>query len=118
MPDATPVQRARVDTAVRAAADQVTEPLTPPWAEAGDEARAHASRRSSCLSLSRTGWEQALANLKAYLGGVELPYQQAIVGPLFGYWREPKEKIAIERTIWIAAPRERVWRAIREAAGA
>ncbi len=34
LPEASPVQRARVDTAVRAVADQVAVELSPPWAEA------------------------------------------------------------------------------------
>jgi len=34
LPEASPVQRARVDTAVRAVADNVAEELAPPWAEA------------------------------------------------------------------------------------
>lgn len=33
-PEPTPVQRARVDNAVRATADRVSEPLTSPWVEA------------------------------------------------------------------------------------
>ena len=33
VPEATPVQRARVDTAVRAVADDVAAELSPPWAE-------------------------------------------------------------------------------------
>ncbi|HET7689596.1 MAG TPA: GTPase [Nocardioidaceae bacterium] len=34
LPEATPVQRARVDTAVRSVADNVAAELSPPWAEA------------------------------------------------------------------------------------
>ncbi len=66
------------------------------------------------FNLSGAAWEEALANLKAHVDGAELPHPQASVGPLFGFWREPKEKLAIERTIWIDAPRERVWLAITD----
>jgi uncharacterized protein YndB with AHSA1/START domain len=77
----------------------------------GFEALAEDAREDR-LKLSGTAWENALQNLKAYIDGTELPFPQASVAPLFGYWREPREKIAVERSIWIAAPRERVWRAI------
>lgn len=70
--------------------------------------------RGDRLNLSGEGWEKALKNLKAYVDGVELPFPQAFVGPLFGYWKEPRKKLAIERSIWIHAPRERVWRAITD----
>jgi uncharacterized protein YndB with AHSA1/START domain len=66
------------------------------------------------LAQSGAAWEQTLSNLKAYVDGVELPYPQAFVGPLFGYWRKPKQKLAVERSIWIAVRRERVWRAITD----
>jgi uncharacterized protein YndB with AHSA1/START domain len=68
--------------------------------------------REDRLNLSGEGWEKALANLKAYVDGAELPYPQAYTGPLFGCWRETKERIAVERSIWINAPREHVWQAI------
>lgn len=70
--------------------------------------------RQDRFNLSGAAWEEALANLKAYIGGAELPHPQASISPLFGFWREPKEKLAIERTIWIDAPRERVWLAITD----
>lgn len=66
------------------------------------------------LAPSGSAWEMALANLKAYVEGVELPYQQGLLAALFGYRRESKEKYSIERSIWIAASRERVWRAISD----
>ena len=56
----------------------------------------------------------ALANLKAYVEGQELPYPQGLLAAIFGYRRESKEKFSVERSIWIAAPRERVWRAISD----
>jgi uncharacterized protein YndB with AHSA1/START domain len=66
------------------------------------------------LAQSSAAWEQTLNNLKAYVDGAELPFPQAFVGPLFGYWRAPRKRLAIERSIWIAAPRERVWRAVTD----
>jgi uncharacterized protein YndB with AHSA1/START domain len=66
------------------------------------------------LVQSGTAWEQTLQNLKAFVDGTELPYPQAFVGPLFGYWREADKEAFLERSIWIAAPRERVWRAITD----
>ncbi|MEO8612650.1 MAG: SRPBCC family protein [Chloroflexota bacterium] len=68
--------------------------------------------RKDRLELVGAGWDKALQNLKAFVDGAALPFPQAPVGPLFGYWREPNQKLAIERSIWIDAPRERVWRAI------
>jgi uncharacterized protein YndB with AHSA1/START domain len=63
---------------------------------------------------SGAAWEMALANLKAYVEGNELPYPQGLLAAIFGYRRESKEKFSIERSMWIAAPRERVWRAISD----
>lgn len=60
------------------------------------------------------GWAQALENLKAHLFERELPFPQTFVGSLFGYWKEPEKKLAIERSIWIQASRERVWRAVTD----
>jgi GTPase Era involved in 16S rRNA processing len=89
LPEATPVQRARVDTAVRAVADTVAVELAPPWAEA--VRRASTSRLedlgdaldkavgSTDLGVSRTPlwWHlvhllQVLAFLAALAGGVWL----------------------------------------------
>jgi uncharacterized protein YndB with AHSA1/START domain len=66
------------------------------------------------LAPSSEGWEKALANLKASVTGAELPFPQGYVAALFGYRREAKAKFAVERSIWIAANRERVWRAITD----
>jgi uncharacterized protein YndB with AHSA1/START domain len=66
------------------------------------------------LNLTGTGWEQALANLKAFVAGEEKPYPFTGVAALFGFFREPKEKLAVERSIWIKASRERVWQAITD----
>src|SRR5690349_19903466 len=66
------------------------------------------------LAPSGAAWEMALANLKAYVEGKPLPYPQGMVAAVFGYRRESKETFSVERIIWIAAPRERVWRAITD----
>jgi uncharacterized protein YndB with AHSA1/START domain len=66
------------------------------------------------LAPSGAAWEMALANLKAYVEGRELPYPQGLLAAIFGYRRESKEKFSVERSIWIAASRERVWRAITD----
>ncbi|MGH8247860.1 MAG: SRPBCC family protein, partial [Gammaproteobacteria bacterium] len=73
-----------------------------------------ADARQDRLHPSGTAWEKALENLNAYIGGRELPYSQGYVAALFGYRREAKEQFAIERSIWIDAPLERVWRAITD----
>lgn len=66
------------------------------------------------LAPSGAAWEMALANLKAYIEDLPLPYPQGLLAAVFGYRRESKEKFAVERSIWIAASRERVWRAISD----
>lgn len=70
--------------------------------------------RQERLEMSCAGWEKVLANLNAFVTEAELPFPQAFVGPLFGYWRETSKALAAERSIWIDAPRERVWRAVTE----
>lgn len=70
--------------------------------------------RQDRLNPSGMGWEKALENLKAYIEGKELPFPQGYVAALFGYRREAEQKFAVERSIWIDAPRERVWRAITD----
>jgi uncharacterized protein YndB with AHSA1/START domain len=75
-----------------------------------EEARQHG------LAPSSIGWEKALENLKAYVDGMELPFPQGYVAALFGYRREARHLLAVERSIWIAASRERVWRAITDPA--
>jgi uncharacterized protein YndB with AHSA1/START domain len=66
------------------------------------------------LGPGRAAWEKALANLAAYLGGQELPHPQGYVAALLGYRLETGAKFAIERTIWMNAPRERVWQALTD----
>lgn len=70
--------------------------------------------RHDRLKFTETGWEQALANLKAFVAGEAKPFPFAGVAALFGFWREPKDTIAIERSIWIKASRERVWQAVTD----
>jgi uncharacterized protein YndB with AHSA1/START domain len=73
-----------------------------------------ANARTDRFQLSGEGWEKALENLKAFVAGQELPFPYAAVAPLFGYWRDDKDKVAVERSIWIDASRERVWKAITD----
>ena len=68
--------------------------------------------REDRLAQSGSAWEQTLANLKAFVGDQPLPFPYAAVAPLFGYWRTAPRTISVERSIWIDAPRERVWEAI------
>jgi uncharacterized protein YndB with AHSA1/START domain len=82
---------------------------------AGFEALPAEARRDR-FEPSGAGWEKALANVKAHVAGAELPFPQGYVAALFGYRREARETFAVERSIWIAAPRERVWRAITDPA--
>jgi len=70
--------------------------------------------RQERLGPSSAGWEKALANLKAYVDNTELPFPQGYAAALLGYRRETRQKFAVERSIWIAASRERVWRAITD----
>lgn len=72
--------------------------------------------REDRLLPSGMGWEKALANLKAFVAGAELPFPEGYVAALFGYRRKTKETIAVERSIWIDGPRERVWRAVTDPA--
>jgi uncharacterized protein YndB with AHSA1/START domain len=66
------------------------------------------------LAPSSRAWELALANLKAYIEGADPPHPQGFTTALFGYRRESTEKVSVERSIWIAAPQARVWRAITD----
>jgi uncharacterized protein YndB with AHSA1/START domain len=75
-----------------------------------------AEARQDRLGPSGMGWERALANLKAYVDGLELPFPEGYVAALFGFRRAIKETFAVERSIWIAAPSQRVWRAMTEPA--
>jgi uncharacterized protein YndB with AHSA1/START domain len=68
------------------------------------------------LGPSGSAWEKALKNLKAHVEGTGLPYPQGFVASLLGYRREAPHKVMVERSIWIEAPRERVWAAITDPA--
>lgn len=81
----------------------------------GFELLAEDARQDRVLP-STLGWEKALANLKAHIAGAELPFPEGYVAALFGFRRKAKETIAVERSIWIDAPRERVWRAVTDPA--
>ena len=70
--------------------------------------------RQDRLHPSGMAWQKALENLKAHVDGVELPFPEGYVAALFGYRREAKETFAVERSIWIDASRERVWRAVSD----
>jgi uncharacterized protein YndB with AHSA1/START domain len=71
-----------------------------------------AAARADRQHQTGAAWEQALANLGAHVAGAPLPHPTAYVGPLFGFWREPNQRLAIERSIWIKAPITRVWQAL------
>src|SRR5215470_15116984 len=73
-----------------------------------------ADAREDRMKPSGAAWEKALANLKASVAGAQPPFPQGYVAALFGYRTEAKEKFAVERSIWIGAPRERVWHAITD----
>jgi uncharacterized protein YndB with AHSA1/START domain len=70
--------------------------------------------RQDRLAPTGAGWEKGLKNLKAFVDGKALPFPEGYVAALFGYRRETKEKFAIERSIWINAPQEKVWQAITD----
>ena len=63
-----------------------------------------------------TGWSKALENLKAFVEGRELPHPEGFVASVYGFRRETPQTLAVERSIWIDAPRERVWQAITDPA--
>jgi len=70
--------------------------------------------RQDRIMPSGMAWEKALANLQAYVTGKTLPFPEGYVAALFGYRRESEKSFAVERSIWIAAPREQVWSAITD----
>jgi uncharacterized protein YndB with AHSA1/START domain len=63
---------------------------------------------------SGEAWEKGLANLKAFVAGAELPFPEGYVAALFGFRRETKATFAVERSIRIEAPCERVWQALTD----
>jgi uncharacterized protein YndB with AHSA1/START domain len=76
--------------------------------------------RQERITPSGKAWEMALDNLKAYVDGAEIPHPQGFAAALLGFRREGDRQgrriFAIERSIWIRAPRERVWRAVTDPA--
>jgi uncharacterized protein YndB with AHSA1/START domain len=72
--------------------------------------------RQERIAPSGRAWEMALENLKAFVDGAECPHPQGFAAALLGFRREGKRMFAIERSIWIRAPRERVWRAVTDPA--
>lgn len=62
------------------------------------------------------GWEKALKNLQAFLAGESLPHPEGYIAALYGYRRESKQTFAVERSIWLKAPIERVWQAVTDPA--
>lgn len=78
--------------------------------------RLPADARQDRVEPSGASWEKALANLNAHIIAAELPFPEGYVAALSGFRRETKQTFAVERSIWIAAPRERVWRAITDVA--
>jgi uncharacterized protein YndB with AHSA1/START domain len=66
------------------------------------------------LEPGNAAWEKALSNLQAYLDGASLPFPEGYVSGLYGFRRESKQGSAVERSIWIDAPRERVWQALTD----
>lgn len=75
-----------------------------------------ADARQDRLAPSGAAWEKALANLKAQVTGASLPFPEGYVAGMFGYRRESEKSFAVERSIWIAVPRERVWSALTDPA--
>jgi uncharacterized protein YndB with AHSA1/START domain len=70
-----------------------------------------AETRREYMTPSAAAWEKGLLNLQAAVAGADLPFPEGYVTGLFGYRRQA-ETFAVERSIWIAAPCERVWRAM------
>jgi uncharacterized protein YndB with AHSA1/START domain len=70
-------------------------------------------RQDRLLPISM-GWEKALTNLNAFVAGADLPFPEGYVAALSGFRRQAQALYAVERSIWIAAPRERVWHAITD----
>lgn len=73
-----------------------------------------AAEREDRLEPLAYGWEKLLANLEATLANAELPFPEGYVAASLGFRRESAKRRAVERSIWIAAPRERVWQALVE----
>ncbi len=73
-----------------------------------------ADARQDRVEPTLAGWQRGLANLQAYIAGAELPHPEGYVAAMFGYRRVTPRVYAVERSIWIAAPPARVWRAVTD----
>ena len=85
IPEATPVQRAKVDTEVRALADDVSAGMTRPWADA--VRRASTSRVGDIaerLDAEIAGTDLGVAKLPAWAGAVRLLQWLLILAALVG----------------------------------
>ncbi len=60
------------------------------------------------------GWDKLLQNLKAFVEGAPLPHPEGYIAASFGFRRQTPKQFAVERSIWLKAPRERVWQAITD----
>ncbi|WP_028652538.1 GTPase [Nocardioides halotolerans] len=85
IPEATPVQRAKVDTEVRALADDVSAGMTRPWADA--VRRASTSRVGDLadrLDTAIAGTDLGVAKIPAWAGAVRVLQWLLIVAALLG----------------------------------
>jgi GTP-binding protein EngB required for normal cell division len=85
VPEATPVQRAKVDTEVRALADDVSAGMTRPWADA--IRRASTSRLSEMtdrLDAEIAGTDLGVARIPAWAGAVRVLQWLLILAALLG----------------------------------
>jgi hypothetical protein len=85
IPEATPVQRAKVDTEVRALADDVSAGMTRPWAEAIRRASvAHVAQLGDRLDAQIAATDLGVARIPVWAGAVRLLQWVLIVAALGG----------------------------------
>ena len=85
IPEATPVQRAKVDTEVRALADDVSAGMTRPWAEAIRSASvAHVAQLNDRLDAQIAATDLGVARIPVWAGAVRLLQWVLIVAALAG----------------------------------
>jgi GTPase Era involved in 16S rRNA processing len=85
IPEATPVQRAKVDTEVRALADDVSAGMTRPWAEAIRTASvAHVAALGDRLDAEIAGTDLGVARIPVWAGAVRLLQWVLILAALGG----------------------------------
>jgi uncharacterized protein YndB with AHSA1/START domain len=70
--------------------------------------------RADRMAPTESNWGMALENLKARVAGLALPHPEGRAAALFGFRRQAPNFLALERSIWIGATRERVWSAITD----